>query len=184
MREARASHSLYVAGWPLDMSGERIIEMLEEYGHIQILEFTRRSRGYIPRAWGRPERRALYVHYMDTTSVDLAGESYRRGGLSEKRLVRAGMPGEYATLYVRPVRPNLLEDLIPVVRYEPLLSIYRNEPWRWVYGWDRERGFWDDWQADWEAAERALRYRQGLSVVPVRDDTRESTGTDEVPGIC
>ena len=94
--------SLWVAGWPLSMDGMAILVMLGEYGPVQFVEFTKRSRAYVPRPGGAPERRALYVHYMDTVSVDYAAASWKYGGLSEKYVEASegDANGARATLYV------------------------------------------------------------------------------------
>ena len=61
-----------------------------------------------------PERRALYVHYLEESSVQLAGRLYDAldvrgfgdcGGLSERQVFDPERPLEPATLYVRPVVP-------------------------------------------------------------------------------
>ncbi len=78
MSEAVPSCSL-VAGWPLRMSATEIWGMLGMYGPVMFIEGTRRSRRQVPWPGGQPERRALYVHYMGTVSVDYAAASFPRG---------------------------------------------------------------------------------------------------------
>ena len=81
-----------------------------------MVEVTRRSRGCTPvrGANSSPERRALYVHYLEESSVQLAGRLYEArdlhgfgdcGGLSEREVFDPERPLEPATLYVRPVVP-------------------------------------------------------------------------------
>ena len=146
------------------MSGIEILRILGEYGPVEFVEFTHRSRRYVPRPGGGPERRALYVHYMDTPSVEFASSSWREGGLSEKYIEDPERPGEYATLYVRQVRASIFKTYHPLFGYKaevgppeyPMLRAYRHLAKRFVYGWDGSSGcFWDDGIADLELSMRA-----------------------------
>ena len=56
------------------MDGSEIVSKFQPHGVIVFVEFSPRNREYIPlpHPGYRPERRALYVRYLYTTSSDLA----------------------------------------------------------------------------------------------------------------
>ena len=150
-----------------------------------MVEVTRRSRGWTPvrGANSSPERRALYVHYLEESSVQLAGRLYEArdlhgfgdcGGLSERKVFDPERPLEPATLYVRPVVPfwhweelddpffdiegQLVTGQLEIGPPEyPLLSSNELREQRSVYGWsivDGSPSFWDD-----DAAQAAINQR-------------------------
>jgi hypothetical protein len=154
-----------------------------------MLEVTRRSRGWTPvrGASSSPERRALYVHYLEESSVQLAGRLYEArdlhgfgdcGGLSEREVFDPERPLEPATLYVRPVVPFWRweeYDLFPLFDAEgevdpalsgqweigpaeyPLLSSNQLREPRSVYGWSIVDGSSSFWDDD--AAQAAINQR-------------------------
>ena len=154
-----------------------------------MVEVTRRSRGWTPvrGANSSPERRALYVHYLEESSVQLAGRLYEArdlhgfgdcGGLSERQVFDPERPLEPATLYVRPVEPFWRweeYDLFPLFDAEgevdpalsgqweicaaeyPLLSSNASLGKRSVYGWSILDGVSSFW--DDTIAEAAMNQR-------------------------